>query len=98
MDSPQTSATPEGPSDIEGELLIESEPAGAVVTVNGIGRGRTPAHVRYLAAGSYTIRVSANGYESSQRAVTLTRENSTRRIRLVLSHGEPDLRVQGVEP
>jgi transcriptional regulator with XRE-family HTH domain len=68
----------------EGELEIVSSPAGALVTVNGIGRGKTPITVRYLPLGSHAVRVVHPGYASQERQVTLTAEQSARRVSLTL--------------
>ncbi len=50
------------------ELLITSEPAGARVTVDGIGRGLTPVSIRHLPPGTRHIRVTKDGYQSEERA------------------------------
>jgi cytoskeletal protein RodZ len=50
------------------ELLITSEPAGARVTVDGIGRGVTPVTIRHLPPGTRHIRVTKDGYQSEERA------------------------------
>lgn len=71
-------------SEIEGELLIDSNPTGAWVVVNGIGRGRTPARIQYLAAGSYTIRLVHDGYQSGEQRVRLTSEWPVRSVRMIL--------------
>ena len=69
---------------VEGELVIESEPAGATVVVNGIGRGRTPARVQYLPFGTHTIRLVLAGYESQEQSVTLTATRPARTVTMVL--------------
>ena len=68
----------------EGELIVSSSPANAFVTVNGIGRGRTPARVRYLPLGSYTIRVIQFGYRARESHVSLTPDQPVRKIKLAL--------------
>jgi cytoskeletal protein RodZ len=50
------------------ELLVTSEPAGARVTVDGIGRGFTPVTIRHLEPGTRQIRVTKDGYQSEERA------------------------------
>jgi hypothetical protein len=52
---------------IEGELMINSTPPGARVLINGIGRGPTPARVRFLPPGSYTVRFMLPGYSDAIR-------------------------------
>jgi transcriptional regulator with XRE-family HTH domain len=71
-------------SEVEGQLLIDSNPSDAWVVVNGIGRGRTPARIQYLPAGSYTIRLVRAGYRSSEQRVTLTSERPERSLRITL--------------
>jgi cytoskeletal protein RodZ len=53
------------------QLVVTTRPAGAWVTVDGIAWGKTPATIRYLPEGSKRIRVSAEGYVSAERQVTL---------------------------
>ena len=51
------------------ELVVTTQPAGARVTVDGIGWGVTPVTIRYLAPGTKRIRVSKEGYASMEREV-----------------------------
>ncbi len=69
---------------IEGTLLVMSNPPDAFITVNDIGRGKTPLKLQYLALGSYTIRVIQAGYQVSQQRVTLDSENPRRTVRVNL--------------
>lgn len=71
-------------SEIEGELRIVSTPPEAFVTVNGIGRGKTPVRVRYLPVGSYTIRAVHPGYKSGETRVNLSPEQPNRTVSVVL--------------
>jgi transcriptional regulator with XRE-family HTH domain len=80
-----TSGGPLEPDDVEGELLIDSEPAGTHVSVNGIGRGTTPIRLQYLPIGSYTIRLVRDGYESKEATTTITSDTLARSISLTLS-------------
>ncbi len=50
------------------ELLITSEPAGARVTVDGIGWGLTPVTIRHLTPGTRHVRLTKDGYQSEERA------------------------------
>jgi hypothetical protein len=75
---------------VEGELVIESEPPGATVVVNNIGRGRTPARVQYLPLGSHTIRLVLAGYESQEQIVTLTSTRPLRTVSVVLNERIPN--------
>jgi cytoskeletal protein RodZ len=72
------------PAVVEGEVRVVSNPPDAFVTVNGIGRGRTPARIRYLPLGSYTIRVIQFGYMGRESRVTLTTDEPVRQVRVAL--------------
>jgi cytoskeletal protein RodZ len=56
------------------ELLITSEPAGARVTVDGIGWGSTPVTIRHLTAGTKHVRVTKDGYQSEERTAHVAGE------------------------
>jgi cytoskeletal protein RodZ len=58
-------------------LIVTSHPAGARVTVDGIGWGTTPVKIRFLTAGEKTIRVIKDGYASEERSVRITDGRST---------------------
>jgi cytoskeletal protein RodZ len=70
--------------EIEGDLRIISNPPQAYVTINGIGRGKTPVHVRYLPLGSYTIRLIHPEFEIRETSVTLRRDEPSRTVRVAL--------------
>ena len=57
------------PARVPPGLVIATEPAGARVTVNGIGWGTTPVTIRYLPSGEKRIRVSKEGYAAEERVV-----------------------------
>ena len=63
--------------DAANSLIVTSEPAGARVTVDGIGWGTTPATIRLLTPGEKTIRVIKDGYASEERRVRITDGRST---------------------
>jgi hypothetical protein len=68
----------------EGQLVIESRPAGARVTVNGIGWGTTPVRIRYLPFGPKQIRVIKDGYISAERTVRLDPDTPNATVRVTL--------------
>jgi len=69
------------------ELVVTTQPAGAQVTVNGIGRGLSPVTIRYLPAGDKRIRVSKEGYTTEERMVRLAEGRPrTLDIRLRAAH------------
>jgi cytoskeletal protein RodZ len=53
------------------ELVVSTEPAGARVTVNGIGWGASPVTIRNLPPGDKRIRVTSDGYTSAERLLRL---------------------------
>jgi transcriptional regulator with XRE-family HTH domain len=65
---------------VEGELRIDSDPPGTRVVINGIGRGSTPLRIRYLPAGSYTIRLVQDGYESREVTATISADRPVRTL------------------
>ncbi|MCS6800134.1 MAG: PEGA domain-containing protein [Myxococcota bacterium] len=76
--APQQAGPPTGP----GVLEIRSEPAGAAIWLDGDRRTeRTPATLRELPVGAtYTIKLTADGYEPWTERVTLTDADPTRRL------------------
>ena len=69
----------------EGELRITSEPAGALVTVNGVGWGPTPVTIRYMPFGRKVIRAAKPGYVSAQRGFDFIPDRRVRSVRIQLS-------------
>jgi cytoskeletal protein RodZ len=57
------------PSAVAGQLVVVSDPPGARVTIDGIGRGVTPLAIAYLPSGSRRLRVTKDGYASQERLV-----------------------------
>jgi hypothetical protein len=68
----------------EGQLRITSTPAGARVTVNGIGWGETPVTVGHLPFGTKTVRLTRDGYASTQAVVTVSSDTPARNVNVVL--------------
>ena len=64
-------------------LVVTSEPAGARVTVNGIGWGVTPVAIRHLPPGDKRVRVSKEGYRAAERVLALD-EGSRRSVAIEL--------------
>jgi hypothetical protein len=59
------------PVAVAAALTITSDPPGARVMVDGIGRGATPVTLDNLATGATRIRVIKNGYVSQERDVRI---------------------------
>jgi cytoskeleton protein RodZ len=71
-------AEPARSSEPAAALVLITEPAGARITVNGIGWGVTPLAIRYLPEGDKRIRVSKDGYVTDERVVRVTEGRPTR--------------------
>ena len=52
----------------EAELLVQSLPSGAAVSVDGVYKGRTPARINPGKTGPVNIRVSSPGYRDAEKA------------------------------
>jgi len=55
------------------KLNVTSSPSNALVYINGSYQGRTPLNLT-LREGSYTVRVTADGYEDFSTSVSLDRD------------------------
>jgi hypothetical protein len=66
----ETSETPAAAGAVT-ELVVTTQPAGARVTVNGIGWGISPVTIRYLPPGDKRIRVSKEGYATEERVLQI---------------------------
>jgi cytoskeleton protein RodZ len=71
-------------------LVIVSDPAGARLTVDGIGRGLTPISVNELSPGARRIRVTLAGYRAADLTVPLRATGDTT-VKIVLHPaGQPE--------
>jgi cytoskeletal protein RodZ len=52
-------------------LVVDTTPAGARVTVDGIGWGVTPVTIRHLPPGAKHVRVSLDGFAAAERSVSV---------------------------
>ena len=68
---PPEPAEPPPPAVVVTQLIITTQPAGARVTVNGIGWGSSPVTIRNLPPGAKRIRVSKDGYAAQERELQL---------------------------
>jgi cytoskeleton protein RodZ len=59
------------PASSVSEIVVTTQPAGARVTVNGIGWGVSPVTIRHMPPGDKRIRVSREGYASQERVLQL---------------------------
>ena len=79
-----TDSTPARPLATDAMLVIESDPAGARVTVNGVGWGETPITIRHLEFGSKRIRLTRQDYFSEERGILLARDRPSARVNVRL--------------
>jgi cytoskeleton protein RodZ len=64
-------AAPDPPAAAKAALVVTTEPAGARVTVNGIGWGLSPVTIPYLPPGDKRIRVSKEGFGTQERVLRI---------------------------
>ncbi len=75
---------------LQPRLVIVSDPAGARVTVDGIGRGQTPIFIDALSPGTRRIRVTLAGYLAEDLTVPLRATGDTT-VNIVLDPaGQPE--------
>jgi PEGA domain len=81
---PLAPATPVANTWISTALVITSDPSGARVVVDGIGRGTTPLTVQHLAGGVRRVRVIKDGFTSQERDIRVgsSREPATLHVTL----------------
>jgi hypothetical protein len=74
---------------------VRSTPSGARVSVDGKDAGATPATIRELAAGSYTVRVTRDGYRPVERRVSITSGRPAQALSVTLdrARGAPEPRA-----
>jgi transcriptional regulator with XRE-family HTH domain len=83
--STQPAPANQPPAEVEASMRIVSEPAGALVTINGIRWGHTPVTVRHLEPGEKRVRLSKDGYTSAEQRLQLTPDNPTQTVRVTLA-------------
>jgi TonB family protein len=72
-----------------GFLKVESQPAGAMVQVNGETKGTSPREFPGLPLGAYEVKVDLKGYESKTQSVTLTETKPRAELKVVLARSAP---------
>jgi serine/threonine protein kinase len=70
--SASSSAPAAVPVSGSGWILVRTEPPGAVVTVDGEGRGTTPLSLQDVAYGEHEVAVGLQGFGSLSRTVTIS--------------------------
>ncbi|MBN1166706.1 MAG: PEGA domain-containing protein [Methanospirillaceae archaeon] len=65
------------PQQTTGVLVVSSEPSGAAIFLNNQYMGITPASLRDVSAGSYTLLLRENGYEDYADTILVSGGTST---------------------
>jgi hypothetical protein len=66
------------------ELRVITEPAGARVTVDGVGWGQAPLTIRALPPGARLVRVTLDGYAAQERHVAVSDDKPRTTVRITL--------------
>jgi TonB family protein len=72
-----------------GTLLVESEPPGAQVLLDGEDRGQTPLELGEVAFGDHEVGLALKGYEDHSLDVSLSAETPTAELRAELVRRRP---------
>jgi len=70
------------------ELEIVSEPAGARVTIDGVGWGVTPLTIRYLPPGNKQLRVTRDGFAAEERVIRFGTGQTRTSVRIQLHQAD----------
>jgi len=92
----QAPATPTPPPAVpvaKGKLHVESEPAGAAVTLNGEARGVTPLDVADLFLGNHEVKVELKGYAPVTQTIVLSEDSPLSELRVPLSKSAPAMGI-----
>lgn len=73
------------PKKAEGKLMIESDPPGAIISVDGTLQGEAPV-IAKVGVGAHTITADRDGYSTTNMEVTLT-EGQARQVTIKLTPG-----------
>jgi TonB family protein len=84
--TPVKRRTPPPPAAVAtGTLHVESQPAGATISVDGVEQGTTPADLTGLTLGAHEVKLDLKGYASLTQGVQLTAEAPGSELKLALS-------------
>ena len=59
-------------ANLPGELYVDTNPVGAIVTVDGKRIGTTPINAYKLKKGSYTVKITKDGYKEYRQNITVS--------------------------
>lgn len=83
VETPRPAVSPESFT----EIVVTTEPAGARITVNGIGWGVSPVTIRHLPPGDKHIRATKAGFGAAERRLSLG-DGQRRALELQLTTAE----------
>lgn len=87
--TPTPSAISTPAAAVEGVLRVETTPAGATVTVDGVVRGTSPVDVTGLALGPHEVKVEQKGFAPGVENVVLSAEAPSAKLSLPLLKTAP---------
>ena len=93
---PTAAPTVAPPPAILGAVRVESQPAGATVTVDNQPRGVTPLEVPDLALGHHDVKVELKGYTPATQPVELVTETPRAELKLTLARVAPAMGVADI--
>jgi formylglycine-generating enzyme required for sulfatase activity len=83
---------------LPGRLSVTSEPAGAVVSIDGRFRGETPLKLELPAGSAHAVKVTKVGHDDAEARVTLARgEERTLELRLDAQLGEVQVVAEPID-
>jgi TonB family protein len=82
-------STTVAPVVVDGSLHVETQPAGATVTVDGVVRGVTPVDVAGLSIGTHQVKIEQKGFAVEEQSVEVTADAPAATINLALSKSGP---------
>ena len=89
--TPAPRATVAPPQITTGVLVIDSQPTGASISVNGEAKGLSPIELPGLSIGNYDVRAELKGFEPRNQTATLTTDGLRADVHFVLSRVAPAL-------
>ncbi len=72
-----------------GSLVIDSQPPGASISVNGEAKGLAPIELPDLPVGNYDVRAELRGFEPRSQTATITSDALRAEVHLVLGRTAP---------
>jgi hypothetical protein len=77
-------------------LTVISEPAGAVIYIDGIEQGEAPVSIGSIAEGNHSLLTIMDGYKPKQIEIDVTATNS--QIRVKLDSMPPGILILEIQP